>query len=137
MKLFFTLLHLVASGFLISSSAQSTGNWPKSTTTSDGYTIKMYEWQTESYSGNTLKARAAIAVIEAGKSDPTFGVAWLTAMLERSGEGLVVRSVQINSIKLPGESLQGKQNIIQSALEKEIPYWNVSFTNEQLNSSLK
>ncbi len=137
MKLFFTLLHLVASGFLISSSAQSTGNWPKSTTTSDGYTIKMYEWQTESYSGNTLKARAAIAVIEAGKSDPTFGVAWLTAMLERSGEGLVARSVQVNSIKLPGESLQGKQNIIQSALEKEIPYWNVSFTNEQLNSSLQ
>ncbi|MFM9910668.1 MAG: hypothetical protein ACKVOW_15050, partial [Chitinophagaceae bacterium] len=137
MKIIFTLSQIILSGLLLSVSAQQTGSWPKTATATDGSIIKMYEWQTESFSGNTLQARAAISVIEAGKSDPTFGVAWLSATLESTNQGKVVRSVQIKSIKLPGESLQDKTSTIQVALEKEIPFWNIQFTNEQLNSSLK
>ncbi len=137
MKIVFTLTQIILSGLLLSVSAQQTGSWPKAATATDGSIIKMYEWQTESFSGNTLQARAAISVIEAGKSDPTFGVAWLSATLESTNQGKVVRSVQIKSIKLPGENLQDKNSIIQAALEKEIQFWNVQFTNEQLNSSLK
>lgn len=137
MKMFFTLFQLLLSGYILSASAQSTSAWPRSTNTSDGSTIKMYEWQTESYSGNTLNARAAVSIIEAGKTDPVFGVLWLTAVLEKNNQGRVVRSVEISTIKLPGENIQGKINAIQSVLGKEIPYWNISFTEEQLNSSLK
>ena len=136
MKIFSTLTLLLASGFLLPASAQSLGAWPQSATASDGSTIKMYEWQTESYSQSTLKARAAVSVIESGKSEPVFGVVWLTAILEKNNRSNAVRSVVINTIKLPEESLRGKIVFIQSALEKEIPFWNLTFTDEQLNSSL-
>jgi len=133
MKIFFTLLSVVASGLI----AGAQTNWPQKANTSGGATIKMYEWQTESFSGNTLKARAAISVTERGKTDPVFGVAWINAELEKKGNKWELRAAQINTIKLPGDQEQDLINQIQTSLEKEIPYWNISFTDDELNSGLK
>lgn len=137
MKIVFTLLSLVTCGFFTAVSAQSSGNWPQKTISSNGTTIKMYEWQPESYTSGTLKARAAISITENGKSDPVFGVAWLEAEMQGSNNQLRVRSVRVNTVKLPGEQSQDHINSIQQALERDIPNWDISFTNDELNASLK
>jgi hypothetical protein len=137
MKILFTLLALVTGGLFTTALAQSQNAWPQKATAQDGTSIKMYEWQTESYSSNTLKARAAISIIEDGKTDPVFGVAWLTAELQNNGNGYSVQSVRVTTVKLPGEQTQETINGIQSALEDAIPRWIISFSKEELGSSVQ
>lgn len=136
MKIVFTLLSLVAGGFLSVATAQSSANWPQTTTSSNGTVIRMYEWQPESYSSGNLKARAAISIIEKGKTDPVFGVAWFSAGLQNNGNKLSVRSLRVNTVKLPGDQSQEQVNDIQQALENDVPGWNISFTNEELDAAL-
>ncbi len=136
MKFLFTLSLLLAEGIFMTSSAQSNNAWPKTANTSSGSSIKMYEWETESYTGNTLKARAAFSVIPAGQSDPVFGVLWLTASLSGEGSSRSVQSVDITTVKLPGENMQDDIAGIQETLERVIPSWNLSFTDDQLKNNL-
>ncbi len=65
---------------------------------------KMYQWQAESFEGNQLKARAAFSILEKGKTDPVFGVAWINADAETIGKQVVVRSARVTDIRLPGEA---------------------------------
>jgi hypothetical protein len=52
-------------------------DWPREVMSSEG-TITMYQPQIESYSGNSLKARAAVSIIPFGKDEPVFGAIWVT-----------------------------------------------------------
>lgn len=136
MKFLFTLSLFLAGGMFMSVSAQNNNSWPRSANTSNGAAIKMYDWETESYSGNTLKARAAFSIIPAGQSDPVFGVLWLTASLADNGSTKTVQSVDITSVKLPGENRQDEMSAVQDALEQAIPSWNLSYTEDQLKNNL-
>lgn len=136
MKFLFTLSLFLAGGMLMSVSAQNNNSWPRSANTSNGSSIKMYEWETESYSGNTLKARAAFSIIPSGQTDPVFGVLWLTASLSGNGSSKTVQSVDITSVKLPGENRENDMAAVQEALEQAIPSWNLTYTDEQLKNNL-
>ncbi|HUP12153.1 MAG TPA: hypothetical protein VM187_08080, partial [Niastella sp.] len=98
----FTLLAVVL-GSMITHLVMAQDNWPKTATTSDGTIIKLYQWQPESFADNTLKAHAAISIMESGKSEPVFGVAWLKATTETQGDKVNVKSIYITNIKMPGE----------------------------------
>ncbi len=68
MKIFTLVAVLV--GSMITHMVMAQDSWPKTTTTSEGTIIKLYQWQPESFADNTLQAHAAISVLENGKSEP-------------------------------------------------------------------
>jgi len=131
----FTLV-AVLMGSMITHLVMAQENWPKTATTSDGTILKLYQWQPESFEDNTLKAHAAISVLENGKTEPVFGVAWLKATTETAGSQVNIKSIYINNIKLPGETNDDKLETIANTLEDNTPSWNISFPLNDLQTSL-
>ena len=131
----FTLV-AVLMGSMITHLVMAQENWPKTATTSEGTILKLYQWQPESFENNTLKAHAAISVLENGKTEPVFGVAWLKATTETAGSQANVKSIYITNIKLPGETNDDKLETIANALEDKTPSWDISFPLNDLQTSL-
>ena len=100
MKALYTLI----TALLFSMVLPAQNEWPKNITTQDGQLIKVYQWQPESFSNGTLQANAAISVSENGKSEPAFGMIWLTASTNTNGQQVIIRSVEVNAIRLPNET---------------------------------
>jgi len=132
----FTFLGILCGTILVLPAAAQNG-WPKTTTAANGTVVKLYEWQPESYSDNKLKARAAISVLESGKTEPVFGVAWLEATTTTNGAQIAVQSIYITDIRLPGEKDDEKLEAIAVALEKQAPSWNLQFSQAELLASLE
>jgi hypothetical protein len=131
----FTLVAVVV-GSMITHLVMAQENWPKTATTSEGTIIKLYQWQPESFEDNTLKAHAAISVLENGKSEPVFGVAWLKATTATEGSQVNVQSIYITNIKLPGETNDDKLETIANTMEDKTPSWDISFPLNDLQASL-
>ncbi|OQP45606.1 hypothetical protein [Niastella populi] len=131
----FTLMAVLL-GSMITHLAMAQDSWPKTTTTSEGTIIKLYQWQPESFADNTLKAHAAISVLENGKSEPVFGVAWLKASTETRGDQVSVKSIYITNIKLPGESDESKLESLANTIEDKVASWDIEFANKDLQASL-
>ncbi len=53
--------------------------WPRRVASPAGATIKVYQPQLDSWTGNMLNAYAAVSVKAQGASDTTYGVIWFTA----------------------------------------------------------
>ena len=79
--------------------------WPLSITATDGTVIKVYQFQPDTLSGNTLKSISAISVAKGGNSDPQFGTIWSTAKVEtdRNSRELAIESISISAIKIPAK----------------------------------
>jgi hypothetical protein len=135
MKIFTLVAVLV--GSMITHLVMAQENWPKTATTSEGTIIKLYQWQPESFADNTLKAHAAISVLENGKSEPVFGVAWLKATTATEGQQVNVQSVFITNIKLPGETNDDKLESIANTMEDKVSSWNISFSRSELETALE
>src|SRR6185369_1599524 len=116
----FTYVVVLLGSLLTMPAAFAQEAWPKSFTTADGTVIKLYQFQPESFADNTLKGRAAISVLETGKSDPIFGVAWFKATTVTNGNMVQVQSARINSIKLPGSDSDDKMDQLAETLESQI-----------------
>jgi hypothetical protein len=134
-------LHSIVLGLLFlfvvqTNISQAQQTWPKSINGFDGSVLKLYEWQPESFSNNELKVRAAISVLENGKTDPVFGVAWLQARTRTNGDQVEVESVHVNSIKLPGDIDDDKLENFRTLIEKSADNWNISIPLANLQSSV-
>ncbi|MBO9565712.1 MAG: hypothetical protein J7621_23250 [Niastella sp.] len=136
MKSFYTLLCVLGSALLSGFSVAAQDAWPKTVTTSQGTVIKLYQWQPESYSGNNLKAKAAISVLESGKTDPVFGMAWLKATTDNNGSRVQIRQAEIENIKLPGDANNDNLDNYADALEQYINQGGVTFAQSDLQTSL-
>ena len=132
----FTLVAVLL-GSMITHLVMAQENWPKTATTSEGTIVKLYQWQPESFADNTLKAHAAISVLENGKSEPVFGVAWLKATTATQGQQVQVQSIYITNIKLPGITDDDKLESIANTVEDKVPSWDISFAQNDLQSSLE
>jgi hypothetical protein len=136
MKLYSTFIFLAAGFLVLGLSAQAQEGWPKTVTVSDGTVLKLYQLQPESFSDNTLKGRAAISIVEEGKSDPVFGVVWFNAATDNDGSQVRITSMEITSIKLPGDISDDKLESIQELLETKAGDWQMAIASSELNSSL-
>ncbi|WP_205507968.1 hypothetical protein [Longitalea arenae] len=132
----FTLVAVLL-GSMITHLVMAQESWPKTATTSDGAIIKLYQWQPDSFANNNLKAHAAISVLESGKSEPVFGVAWLKATTATTGAQVQVQSMYITNIKLPGENSDDKLEEIANTMEEKVSSWNISFPLSDLQQSLE
>src|SRR5687768_553226 len=117
MKITSTTLLSLFSMLFFSFASQAQDNWPKVIKGSDGSTIRLYQFQPESFNNNLLKASAAISVTKESSTDPVFGVLWLEAVTSTRDQQVQVGSMKISSIKLPGDVSDESLEAIGSDLE--------------------
>ncbi|MBS1667580.1 MAG: hypothetical protein JST58_09405 [Bacteroidetes bacterium] len=112
--------------------------WPKIINGTDGSVIKIYQFQPESLTGNILKTRAAISIIENGKTDPTFGTLWAVATVEtdRDNRTMAIQSLKIPNLKFPGQSDPGFINSLKTTLETQMPQAVGDFSLDDILASL-
>ena len=136
MKSLSVVLSLVSAFLFTGYSGTAQEVWPKTINASNGSIIKLYEWQPETFSNNELKARAAISVLESGKSDPVFGVAWINASTRSEGNQVIVQTIEISSIKLPGDVGDEQLETLRTSIERNATNWNIAVPLAELQSSV-
>jgi len=136
---------LVVSGLLgvgvcrAQAQVQAQAEWPKTITTASGAIINLYQPEVLSYSGAIVKSRSVISVIDAGSEDPVFGVAWTTVTVtpDSGGKQLVIRSVNVDQLRIPDDTDRSDNNFISAAMEMYIPWVVRSFPAGEVQQSLE
>ena len=123
MKTLLTKICLLCCSLFLFSTIKAQEDWPKIITASDGTIIKIYQPQPESFSGNTLKFRAAISVTATQGTEPVFGTFWSSAKVQtdRDSREIAIESLNISDIKVPAETDQTKLDLLKSTLESQTP----------------
>lgn len=137
MKAFSTIIIAALFSSILPAAITAQSEWPKIINTPDGQLVKVYQWQPESFSNETLEANAAISVSKNGKEDPEFGVIWLTASTSSNGQQVGIRSVQVNAIRLPNENDENKLAALQSSIANGLSNRNISIAANEINTALQ
>ena len=137
MKALYTLITALLFGLVLPVAATAQNEWPKTITGPNGSLIKVYQWQPESFSNGTLEANAAISVAENGKDEPAFGMIWLTASTNDNGQQVIIRSVEVNAIKLPDETDENKLAALQTSIANGMSNQNFSIPASEINNALQ
>jgi hypothetical protein len=106
--------------------------WPRQLDADFGEVV-MYQPQLESYSGNTLEARAAVSVTPKGETAPVFGAVWFEGRLvtDVDADLASLESVKVTAAKFP-DAKQDEVQRLSRYLEAEIPKWEMILSKEQL-----
>ncbi|MGD0037661.1 MAG: hypothetical protein ABSC53_10260 [Bacteroidota bacterium] len=112
-------------------------DWPREVLSTEG-TITMYQPQIESYSGNSLKARAAVSITPIGKDEPVFGAIWVTCrvLTDRPTRTVKLEEMEVRMIRFP-EGTDADTAKIADALEEVIPRSDLTFSLDLLLESLE
>jgi hypothetical protein len=112
-------------------------DWPREVLSTEG-TITMYQPQIESYSGNTMKARAAVSIIPSGKVEPVFGAIWVTCrvLTDRPTRTVKLEEMEVRRIRFPAGT-DADTATIAEALEEVIPKSDLSFSLDLLLESIE
>src|SRR5664279_4928849 len=108
--------------------------WPR-VVTSHGATIAVYQPQLDSWSGNQLKAYAAVKVTTPSKKDTDYGVIWFSANTEVDKVNRVVTLTNFDITKQSFPTLPNNGATYASALTGELP-WNQTIPLDLLESDL-
>jgi hypothetical protein len=112
-------------------------DWPREVQSSLGL-ITIYQPQLGSYTGNALKARAAISLTRTEMAEPLFGAVWLDCRVatDRPNRTVKLEDVSVRRIRFPNGADQDTAKIAD-VLEAEIPRWEVTFSLDELLESLE
>ncbi|HUI63395.1 MAG TPA: hypothetical protein VL126_01020 [Bacteroidota bacterium] len=112
-------------------------DWPREFGSPEG-TITMYQPQIGSYQGNSLSARAALAVSLPGSSEPVFGSVWLDChvLSDRPSRTVRVLDAKVRQIRFPSDA-DAQTAKVKSDLEQQIPQWDLTFSMDELLESLE
>ena len=137
---------MLADTILLTAQAQSGGDEPEASPWPNelekkGYTIVVYQPQPESFDGDKLTGRAAVAVTPPGESEPKFGAIWIEARVstdrdERIVELLELKIPRVRFPDAPDAPEDKKQKLIE-VLEKEMPTWAPRISLDRLLTSLE
>src|SRR5262249_39231594 len=110
--------------------------WPREMNTSKGI-LTIYQPQPEKFENNLLSARAAVSLLQAGKTNPVFGVVWFTARVEtdRDKGTALLRELKFVNARWP-ESNDAKQAEFTAFLNSLIPKTDIPISLERLKASL-
>ena len=112
-------------------------DWPREVLSSEG-TITMYQPQIDAYSGNSLKARAAVSIIPAGVDSPIFGAIWIDCrvMTDRPTRTVKLISMEVRRARFPSGT-DADTAKIAAALEEMIPRFDLTFSLDLLLESVE
>lgn len=112
--------------------------WPKIINAQDGSVIKIYEPEPESFSGNILKTRSAISLLQPGKTDPVFGTFWAvqTVDVDRDNRRMNVVSVKVPNVKFSSDVDENTVSYVKTTLEAQIPNVEPDLSQDEILASL-
>ncbi len=111
-------------------------SWPREITISQG-TIVLYQPQPETFVGNQLTARSAVALKLTGKPDPIFGAMWGSATVDvdrEAGEALV-HDLKVTRVRWPNATAEQQAQFTQ-IVEADFPTEGFHIALERLTASL-
>jgi hypothetical protein len=85
---------------LSAADAPATPDWPMHVTASDGADVTIFQPQLESFEGDTLSGRAAVAVVPANQQEPVYGAVWLQSRVETDRVARTVHIVDVDVTKV-------------------------------------
>jgi hypothetical protein len=110
--------------------------WPR-TFTGDVGTIKVYQPQVESWEGNKLAARAAVAVTPAGEAEPTYGVISLTARTDVDKTNRIVTLADLRVTQAQFPERKGEEQKFLAAIRKHVPEGTREVPLDHLEANLE
>lgn len=112
-------------------------DWPREFDSPDG-TITIYQPQIGSYQGNSLSARAALALALPGSNEPVFGSVWLDChvLTDRPSRTVKILDAKVRQIRFPSGADEQTARI-RADLEQQIPQWDLTFSMDELLESLE
>jgi len=134
--IFLSMLLLTTLFFAGTTQAQE--EWPKTITAQNGTVIKVYEPQPESFTGNVLKTRSAVSVMQPGQDDRIFGTMWAVSTVEtdRDNRQVNIVSTKVPNLKFASQVDADQIGYLKTTLESEFPRQDISFHLDQLLASL-
>ncbi len=117
--------------------AQETDGWPRQIDVPQG-TVIIYQPQPESFEGNDLATRAAVSVTPTGRTEPVFGVVWMTARVEtdRNDRTVSVVDLDVNRVRFP-DATDEQEQALADLLEEEVPQWDLTISLDRLLAGLE
>jgi len=109
--------------------------WPRELK-SGSTTFSVYQPQVDSWNGDRLATRAAVAVLDTGATEPTFGVIWLSARtdVDKTSRLVALENLEITKTSFP--SSPEKANEWRAALQRVLPETCRTIALDRLESEL-
>ncbi len=133
MCLFTLLLSLLFAPLLYS---EELSNWPREVKVFSG-SITIYQPQVESFKGNLLKGRIAIAYHASGADSPVFGAAWFTSQVNIDRENRIVNyeTLEIIETRFPKENKKLLEEF-REAIQQGVRKGNLTSSLDELITAL-
>ena len=109
--------------------------WPRQVASPGGATMKVYQPQLDSWTGNILSAYTAVAIRAQGSSDTTYGVIWFTAHTEVDKVNRMVTLYDFNLTKYKFPSLANNGSQYAQDLKADLS-WSQAIPLDMLETSL-
>lgn len=111
-------------------------DWPQEIPGDQG-SVLVYQPQIESFKGNSLEARAAIAIQKSSDSELVFGAIWMKARVSTDKEQrlVILREIEVTDIQFT-DSTEGEQEQLGSFIESNITNSQLSLSLDQLLADL-
>ena len=113
-------------------------SWPQELDADSGATVIVYQPQVETFSGNTIEARAAVAVKtpESGNV-PVFGAIWMQAKLDvdRNTRTAIIRSISVEDVRFADAS-ESELRDLATFIEGALGVSSMSISVDQLLADL-
>jgi len=129
---------ILAFGLLVAASSSSAAptDWPRETKTAKG-TVIIYQPQVEDLKNDMLTGRAAFSITRTGKTEPEFGVFWITAKIltDRDAGTATIVGSKVTKVRMPGITPE-EEKLVAAFIEGEVPKWGLTLSMEQLMASV-
>jgi hypothetical protein len=112
--------------------------WPREIAVEGGATVLLYQPQIDTFSADSIAARAAVAVLETAGAEPVFGAVWLVAQLsiDRDARVVDIAEVAVPRVRFPNASEEHQQQLAR-LLEQEIPTWGLTIALDRFLTALE
>ncbi len=107
--------------------------WPRDIETPE-VVVTIYAPQLESFEGNQLTGRAAVAVKPRDDREPVFGAVWFSARVEtdREAREVSLAELDVTSAKFPDAADQARAQRFGVWLEGAVEKWDLTFSLDRL-----
>ena len=116
--------------------AQESG-WPRTLPLEQG-TVTIYSLQVDEMSDDIIHFRAALAYRETPGSEPVFGAGWFESRVEIDSASRIVHptELKVTQTRFPDGTVD-VQSELSAVLAQQSPAWNLDFSVDELEASLK
>ena len=134
-RLSIALAVLAAGAAFAQSPATPSTDWPRAIGVENG-SVEIFQPQIESFQGDQLAARAAVAWTPNGRP-PAFGVVWVEARvsIDKVAGDVSLQDVKVQRVRFANMSKEQEQQG-RALLEREIPTWDLHLSVLELEASI-